>query len=163
MAAKTIASFDHLTQEGERASRREFGNLDLVKDTVRDQWGWRYIVVETERTPESVIRGLRTAVRELDSELALFRVRSMQQLISDSLQDTKLQTILLGSFALLGLLLSAVGIYGVTAYLVTQRTHEIGLRVARGAQQRDILQLLIGRGSGWPLPASPRECCWPSR
>lgn len=71
----------------------------------------------------------------------------MQQVISDNMQDTTLQTILLGSFAVLGLVLSAVGIYGVMACLVTQRTHEIGRRVALGAQQRDILQLVIGRGS----------------
>jgi hypothetical protein len=69
-----------------------------VTEELTNKWYPPNIVVATGSPPESVISGIRTAVRELDSELSLFRVRTMQQVISDNMQDTSLQTILLGSF-----------------------------------------------------------------
>ena len=110
-------------------------------------WYPAEIAVRTGGSPENVFRGIREAVRNVDSGLSLFRVRTMEQVISDNMQDTTLQTVLLGAFAALGVVLAAVGLYGVMAYLVTQRTHEIGIRMTLGAQRRDILQLVMGRGS----------------
>jgi predicted permease len=104
------------------------------------------MVVRTQGAAPGVFDSIRHSLQQVNSEQVVYGAQTMPEVISDSTATQRFSAILLGSFAVVALLLSGIGIYGVISYLIGQRTHEIGIRVALGAQQSKVLFQVLGEG-----------------
>lgn len=104
------------------------------------------IVVRSTVEPETLAASLRQAVAEVDRSVPVSEVKTMEHIVSESVTQPRFNLFLLAVFGAVALLLSVAGIYGVTAYMVTQRTHELGIRIALGAQVGDVLRMILGQG-----------------
>jgi len=104
------------------------------------------LAVRTAADPDSMVSAVRAQVRGVDPDQPLYRVATLQQTLSESLAPRRLNMLLLAVFAGIALTLATVGIYGVMAFSVTQRTHEIGIRMALGAERRSVLRLIVSQG-----------------
>jgi len=122
---------------------------------MRSRLRWMWIAVRGRGDAAQLTETARTAVRSLDRDLPLLSVRTMREVISDSLSEPRLLMQFLAGFALFALLIDAIGIYGIVEFSVRQRTHEVGIRMALGATYGSVVRLILQRGI---VPAAAGAC-----
>ncbi|HMG72328.1 MAG TPA: ABC transporter permease [Pyrinomonadaceae bacterium] len=125
---------------------REEALPEFYLSALQDSFANMYVVVRTSVEPTSVAASVRRAAAEVDKSAAVSDVKTMEHIVNDAVTQPRFNLFLLALFSGVALLLSAAGIYGVTSYTVSQRTHEFGIRMALGAQVGDVLKMILKQG-----------------
>jgi ABC-type antimicrobial peptide transport system permease subunit len=120
--------------------------ITLFRQQPALNFGFKDFVVRTAVDPESIVPAVSREMKSLDEDIPLGEVRTMEAHMSNQTVDTRLAAVLLGLFAGLGTILSVIGVYGIVTYLVAQRTRDLAVRVALGAEPADILWLVLRHG-----------------
>jgi putative ABC transport system permease protein len=120
----------------------------IYRPFLQQPWAKLTLIVRTAGDPQNLTNAVRSEVKTIDADLALYSIATMEQLIADTPSAflRRYPALLLAVFAALALILAGVGIYGVVSYSVTQRTHEIGIRLSLGAKTSDVLRLVVKEG-----------------
>jgi putative ABC transport system permease protein len=134
-----VADVKHQSLQGQPQSEFFFAQAQMPMSTTS-------MVVRASSDPHALVNGARDVVKSLDPNAPVYSVRTVEELLGRSVATPRFNTLLLGLFAGVALMMTAVGLYGVISCSISQSTHEIGIRIALGAQASDVLKLIVGQG-----------------